>query len=100
VCRDRRARAVFADLTYQTLDSWTTARRVVAKAEAPPGLDGPKANPRFVVTSRPIAAQDARTLYEDVYCARGDMEIGSKNNSSDSLPIARAPARCGRISSA
>jgi len=74
VCRDRRARAVFADLTYQTLDSWTTARRVVAKAEAPPGLDGPKANPRFVVTSRPIAAQDARTLYEDVYCARGDME--------------------------
>jgi len=64
----------FADLTYQTLDSWTTARRVVAKAEALPGLDGPKANPRFVVTSRPIAAQDARTLYEDVYCARGDME--------------------------
>ena len=45
----------FAEHTYQTLDSWTTARRVVAKAEALPGLDGPKANPRFVVTSLPVA---------------------------------------------
>ena len=65
---------IFAERTYQTLDSWSCARRVVAKAEALPGLDAPKANPRFVVTSRARAAQDARTLYEDVYCARGDME--------------------------
>jgi hypothetical protein len=64
----------FAEHTYQTFDSWTTARRVVAKAEALPGLDGPKANPRFVVTSLPIATHDARCLYEDLYCARGDME--------------------------
>ncbi len=73
VTTDAPAR-VFAEHTYQTLDSWSCARRVVAKAEVLPGLDGPKANPRFVVTSRPIAALDARTLYEDVYCARGDME--------------------------
>ena len=68
------AERMFAELTYQTLDSWSCARRVVAKAEALPGLDGPKANPRFVVTSRAIGIVDARTLYEDVYCARGDME--------------------------
>jgi len=68
---------VFADRMYQTLDSWTCARRVVAKAEqlTPTTADGEgKRNPRFVVTSRLIADVDARTLYEDVYCARGEME--------------------------
>ena len=42
---------VFADLTYQTLDSWSCARRVVAKAEqlTPTTDDGEgKRNPRFV----------------------------------------------------
>ena len=32
------------------------------------------ANPRFIVSSIPSEEQDARTLYEDLYCARGDME--------------------------
>jgi hypothetical protein len=60
----------FADLTWRTLDSWSRARRVVAKAEhLPKG-----ANPRFVVTSLPASQIDARTLYEDVYCARGEVE--------------------------
>ena len=27
-----------------------------------------------MVTSRPLTTGDARTLYEDVYCARGEME--------------------------
>ena len=31
-------------------------------------------NPRFIVTSLRKSEVDARTLYEDVYCARGDME--------------------------
>jgi len=31
-------------------------------------------NPRFVVTSLSAEAFDARTLYEDEYCARGEME--------------------------
>jgi hypothetical protein len=54
----------------QALDSWSRQRRVVAKAEyLPKG-----ANPRFVVTSLPARAIDARTLYEDVYCARGEVE--------------------------
>ena len=31
-------------------------------------------NPRFIVTSIASEEKDARTLYEDFYCARGDME--------------------------
>jgi Transposase DDE domain group 1 len=60
----------FADFFWRTRDSWSRARRVVAKAEhLPKG-----ANPRFVVTSLPASDIDARTLYEDVYCARGEVE--------------------------
>ena len=65
-----RPARVFAERTYQTLDSWSCARRVVAKAEqlTAPTDDGEgKRNPRFVVTSLPMAHADARTLYEDVY---------------------------------
>ena len=64
----------FAERTYQTHDTWTRTRRVVAKAEQLTGGADGKSNPRFVVTSRPVTAVDARTLYEDVYCARGEME--------------------------
>jgi hypothetical protein len=60
----------FKDLTWSTLDSWSRARRVVAKAE----WTGGEANPRFVVTSLSRAEHEARHLYEKVYCARGDME--------------------------
>ncbi len=42
---------IFKDFTYQTLDSWSQSRRVVGKAEHLPD----KPNPRFVVTSYPIA---------------------------------------------
>jgi hypothetical protein len=60
----------FADFAWQTLDSWSRERRVVAKAEhLPKG-----ANPRFVVTSLTAAAIAARTLYEELYCARGQVE--------------------------
>jgi hypothetical protein len=64
----------FCDLTYRTQRGWSRERRVVAKAEALPGLDGPQANPRFVVTSLPAEVLDAQPLYEILYCARGDME--------------------------
>ena len=43
---------------------------MVAKAEH---IDG-KSNPRFVVTSLDAEEFAAQSLYEDVYCARGDME--------------------------
>jgi hypothetical protein len=58
------------DFRYRTRDSWSRRRRVVGKAEHL--AKGP--NPRFVVTSLKRADIDARTLYEKVYCARGEME--------------------------
>ena len=61
---------VFRDFRYQTRDSWSRERRVVGKAEHTP--DG--ANPRFVVTSLKRTRFDARALYEDFYCARGEAE--------------------------
>jgi hypothetical protein len=69
----------FADFAWRTLDSWSRSRRVVAKAEHLP--KGP--NPRFVVTSLPASAIDARTLYEDVYCARGEVENRIKEQQLD-----------------
>ena len=37
-------------------------------------------NPRFVVTSLPGEQLPAQALYEDHYCARGDMENRIKSN--------------------
>ncbi len=61
---------VFRDFRYQTQTSWTCARRVIGKAEHL----AKGANPRFVVTSLSATAYEARALYEDLYCARGEME--------------------------
>lgn len=69
----------FQELRYQTLDSWTRERRVVAKAEQL----GDKANPRFVVTSFSQESWESRALYEDLYCARGDMENRIKEQQLD-----------------
>lgn len=73
-----RSAREFKELEYQTHQTWSRARRVVAKAEVMAGGD----NPRFVVTNLPAAGfrgEDrtrfsAAPLYEDCYCARGDME--------------------------
>jgi len=64
------AARVFKDFTYRTRKSWSRARRVVGKAEHL--RQG--ANPRFVVTNLSAEEFDARTLYEDEYCGRGEME--------------------------
>jgi hypothetical protein len=65
---------IFTEFEYKTgktkKSGWDCARRVVAKAEH---IDG-KENPRFVVTSLTSGDWEARTLYEELYCARGDME--------------------------
>ena len=61
---------VFKDFRYRTRHSWSCERRVVGKAE----YLAKGENPRFVVTSIASEEKDARTLYEDFYCARGDME--------------------------
>jgi Transposase DDE domain group 1 len=73
-----KAARVFTEFEYQTRNSWSRARRVIAKAEH---LEK-GANPRFVVTS--LSSQEtifpapsrwgAQSLYEEFYCARGEME--------------------------
>jgi hypothetical protein len=80
----------FADFFWSTRDSWSRRRRVVAKAEhLPKG-----SNPRFVVTSLGVTAVDARTLYEDVYCARGAVENRIKDlPGSQGRPPEVAPER-------
>jgi len=65
-----QATRVYRDFEYQTLESWSKARRVIGKAE----YLGKGKNPRFVVTSLLSEEFDAKTLYEEQYCARGDME--------------------------
>ncbi len=65
-----RAARLFKEFVYQTRKSWSCARRVVAKAEH---LEKGE-NPRFVVTSLNREAWPAQELYEQHYCARGDME--------------------------
>ena len=70
---------VFKDFRYQTRDSWSCERRVVGKAE----FMEKGANPRFVVTSLEPERIDARALYEDFYCARGDMENRIKEQQLD-----------------
>jgi len=68
--RTKEASRVFAELRYRTLDSWSRARRVVAKAEHL----AKGANPRFVVTSLTAEDRAAKPLYEEDYCGRGEME--------------------------
>lgn len=60
----------FKELIWTTKKSWSRERRVIAKAEWTKG----EANPRFIVTSLTAADGDGRYLYEEVYCARGEME--------------------------
>lgn len=64
------AARVFRDFQYRTHKSWSRERRVIGKAEHL----AKGSNPRFVVTSLTAEYVDARSLYEDRYCARGDME--------------------------
>jgi hypothetical protein len=62
---------VFTELVYETTTgSWSRARRVVAKAE----YLAKGENPRFVVTNLPAEDWPAQPLYEELYCARGEME--------------------------
>lgn len=62
---------VFTEFEYRTTTgSWGKARRVVAKAEQ---IEG-KENPRFVVTNLSAEQWPAQRLYEELYCARGEME--------------------------
>jgi hypothetical protein len=65
-----QAARVFGDFRYRTQKSWSCERRVIGKAEHLSKGE----NPRFVVTSLSADQLDARAVYEDLYCVRGDME--------------------------
>jgi hypothetical protein len=70
---------VFRDFLWSTKETWSRRRRVIGKAEWTRG----EANPRFVVTSLRPDAWRARELYEDLYCARGEMENRIKEAQGD-----------------
>ena len=79
---------VFAELRYRTLKSWSRERRVIGKAEITQG----KRNPRYIVTDLKGDEDWARdesafasggSLYEEFYCARGDMENRIKEQQLD-----------------
>ncbi len=68
--RTGKSARVFKTFQYRTLDSWTRERRVIGKAEHL----AKGANPRFIVTSLPKGQPTPKQIYEQIYCARGDME--------------------------
>jgi len=76
---------VYTEARYAA-GTWPHARRVVIKAEVVrlPGRD-PRDNPRFVVTN---LRRSPRFVYEQVYCARGDIENRIKEL-HDGLQIGR-----------
>jgi Transposase DDE domain group 1 len=53
---------------YDAAASWSRVERIIGRVEA--GADG--ADTRFIVTSLPT--RNARVLYEEVYCQRGEAE--------------------------
>jgi len=77
--RSGQAARVFTEFRYRTRDSWSRERRVIAKAEHL----AKGANPRFVVTNLHGHQVQSRELYEQIYCARGDMENRIKEQQMD-----------------
>ena len=69
----------FRDFSYRTHRSWSRRRRVVGKAE----FLAKGENPRFIVTSLPASEYEKRYLYEELYCARGEMENRIKEQQLD-----------------
>jgi hypothetical protein len=71
----------FKEFRWTTRKSWSRRRRVVGKAEWTQG----EANPRFVVTSltKTEGCGDGQALYEETYCARGEMENRIKECQAD-----------------
>jgi hypothetical protein len=78
----------FTEFEYQTQKSWSRARRVIGKAEVMAAGD----NPRFLVTNLPAHGFQGdpdrgrfspQRLYEEFYCARGEMENVLKQQTLD-----------------
>ena len=60
---------------YYKADSWNRYRRVIAKIEI---LEDGVLNVRYIVTNMEQAK--AKTLYRDIYCARGNAELYIKDH--------------------
>jgi len=80
----------FREFSYQTIKTWTRARRVIGKAEVSAQGD----NPRFIVTNLPEAGLRGADgavclegggawLYEKLYCGRGQAENQIKQMTLD-----------------
>lgn len=77
----------FREFEYCTLESWSRARRVIGKAE----VLHDKNNARYIVTNLPAEGFagdeqgrfEADSLYENFYCARGNMENQIKQQLMD-----------------
>jgi len=71
---------LFTSFDWSTRETWSRTRCVIGKAEWTRG----GGNPRFIVTTlRCRSAQDAKRIYREVYCARGDMENRIKEQQLD-----------------
>ena len=83
---------VFDEWQHRTLESWSRERRVIGKAE----ITERGENPRFLVTSLSRRKVRARKLYEEIYCARGEMENRIKEQQLD-LFADRCPGHLMRV---
>lgn len=71
----KESQRLFGEFQYAA-ESWKRKRKVVVKAEH----TELGANPRFIVTN---LEGDPQKLYEEIYCARGDMENRIKEQQLD-----------------
>ena len=71
----KQKQRLFTWIDYQA-NSWKHARRVIAKAE----YDSKGENPRYLVTT---LVGDAQAIYDQEYCARGEMENRIKEHQSE-----------------
>jgi hypothetical protein len=69
----------YCSIDYQTLDSWSRSRRVVAKVD----YSNEEVKTRFIVTSFPVNKIPPGQLYTQKYCPRGNMENCLKEQKLD-----------------
>lgn len=70
---------VFVEFEYAAYRWEQRKRRVIAKAQWSEG----EPNPRFIITSLAPSNYPPRALYEELYCARGEMENRIKEQQLD-----------------
>jgi hypothetical protein len=71
---------LFTSFDWSTRETWSRTRCVIGKAEWTRG----GGNPRFIVTTLTCRSpENARRIYREVYCARGDMENRIKEQQLD-----------------